>query len=78
MAEATDALEGERPIAAATGEKLPTAQVSKPRPIEEVHIDELLRLVVEKRGSDLHLAAGVPPVMRIDGQLYATNSLRDS
>jgi twitching motility protein PilT len=73
MAEATDALEGERPIAAATGEKLPTAQVTKPRPIEEVHIDELLRLVVEKRGSDLHLAAGVPPVMRIDGQLYATN-----
>ncbi|MDH4179074.1 MAG: type IV pilus twitching motility protein PilT [Armatimonadota bacterium] len=38
-----------------------------------MHIDELLRLVVEKRGSDLHVAAGVPPVMRIDGQLYATN-----
>jgi twitching motility protein PilT len=73
MAEATDALEGQRPIAAATGQKLPTAQVTKPRPIEEVHIDELLRLVVEKRGSDLHLAAGVPPVIRIDGQLYATN-----
>ncbi len=57
----------------ATAQKLPTAQVSKPRPIEEIHIDELLRLVVEKRGSDLHLASGVPPVMRIDGQLYATN-----
>ena len=73
MAEATDAITDERPIGAATGQKLPTAQVSKPRPIEEIHIDELLRLVVEKRGSDLHLASGVPPVMRIDGQLYATN-----
>jgi twitching motility protein PilT len=58
---------------AATAQRLPTAQVAKVRPIEEVHIDELLRLVVEKRGSDLHLASGVPPVMRIDGQLYATN-----
>jgi len=73
MAEAPDAVESERPLDAATGQKLPTARVSKPRPIEEVHIDELLRLVVEKRGSDLHVASGVPPVMRIDGQLYATN-----
>lgn len=73
MAEAPDTVENQKPLGAATGQKLPTAQVSKPRPIEEVHIDELLRLVVEKRGSDLHVASGVPPVMRIDGQLYATN-----
>jgi twitching motility protein PilT len=72
MAEGTDALKGQG-AATATAQKLPTAQVAKARPIEEVHIDELLRLVVEKRGSDLHLASGVPPVMRIDGQLYATN-----
>ncbi len=52
---------------------LPTARVSAPRPIEEVHVDELLRLVVEKKGSDLHLAAGVPPVLRIDGNLLATD-----
>jgi twitching motility protein PilT len=72
MAETTDAVKGEESFAAAS-QKLPTAQVTKTRPIEEVHIDELLRLVVEKRGSDLHMAYGVPPVMRIDGQLYATN-----
>jgi twitching motility protein PilT len=42
-------------------------------PIEEVHIDELLRLVVEKKGSDLHLAVGIPPVIRVDGALLATN-----
>lgn len=52
---------------------LPTERVSAPRPIEEVHVDELLQLVVEKKGSDLHLAAGVPPVLRIDGKLLATN-----
>jgi len=74
MADATDAVDSQRPIGAVTGQKLPTEQVAaKARPIEEVHLDELLRLVVEKRGSDLHLASGVPPVMRIDGQLYATN-----
>jgi len=73
MAEANDA------IAAAVGQRLPTARVAQPRAIEEVHLDDLLRLVVEKRGSDLHLAAGVPPVLRIDGALLATNfeSLND-
>ncbi|MHC4066787.1 MAG: ATPase, T2SS/T4P/T4SS family, partial [Planctomycetota bacterium] len=73
MAEQANGPEGNPGSAAATGQHLPTAQVTKPRPIEEVHIDELLRLVVEKKGSDLHLAAGVPPVLRIDGQLLATN-----
>jgi twitching motility protein PilT len=71
MTEDLDALKAQG--VAATAQRLPTAQVAKVRPIEEVHIDELLRMVVEKRGSDLHLASGVPPVMRIDGQLYATN-----
>jgi len=61
------------PVNAATAQRLPTARVAQPRAIEEVHIDDLLRLVVEKRGSDLHLAAAVPPVLRIDGQLLATN-----
>jgi twitching motility protein PilT len=65
---------GQNPgVTAPAGQRLPTAQVAAPRPIEEVHIDELLRLVVEKKGSDLHLAADVPPVLRVDGQLLATN-----
>ena len=42
------------------------------RPLEEVHIDDLLRIVVEKGGSDLHLVVGVAPVIRIDGQLTPT------
>jgi twitching motility protein PilT len=50
-----------------------TVRVAEPSPIEEVHIDELLRLVVEKKGSDLHIAAGLPPIIRVDGDLLATN-----
>jgi twitching motility protein PilT len=73
MAEATETGGTESTVTAATAQGLPTEQVSAPRPIEEVHVDELLRLVVEKKGSDLHLAPGVPPVLRIDGKLLATN-----
>lgn len=45
----------------------------KPRSLEDVHIDDLLRLVVERGASDLHLAVGVPPILRVDGQLIPTN-----
>jgi twitching motility protein PilT len=33
-------------------------------------VDELLRVVVEKNASDLHLKAGNPPIIRVDGELY--------
>ncbi|RKY37072.1 MAG: type IV pili twitching motility protein PilT [Candidatus Omnitrophota bacterium] len=32
-------------------------------------IDELLKLMVEKKASDLHLSVGIPPQLRINGQL---------
>jgi len=35
-----------------------------------VQLDELLDRVVEMGGSDLHLAVGSPPVMRIQGELH--------
>jgi twitching motility protein PilT len=35
----------------------------------EVQIEDLLRLMVEKGASDLHLKAGSPPMLRIDGEL---------
>ena len=34
-----------------------------------MNIDDLLRVVVERGASDLHLKAGSPPVLRIDGKL---------
>lgn len=40
-----------------------------PRPIEDLHLDELLHTVIDKNSSDLHIAAGIPPCYRIDGAL---------
>ncbi|MDR0409984.1 MAG: type IV pilus twitching motility protein PilT [Spirochaetaceae bacterium] len=37
-----------------------------------VLMDELFQLMKEKNASDLHLTVGVPPVLRIDGNLFAT------
>jgi twitching motility protein PilT len=34
-----------------------------------VSIYDLLKLTVEKNASDLHITAGSPPVLRIDGKL---------
>ncbi len=44
---------------------------SKPKvqPIVEVHIDELLEMVVQYDASDLHLCSDLPPVLRVDGEL---------
>jgi len=33
-------------------------------------IDELLKIMVDKGASDLHLKSGSPPVVRVDGELY--------
>ncbi len=38
-----------------------------------VVIEELLRMVCERGGSDLHIAVGAPPVLRINGELVRLN-----
>jgi len=40
---------------------------------EPLHVDELLELLMERRGSDLHLCVGSPPVIRVDGDLEPLN-----
>jgi twitching motility protein PilT len=73
MAEAAGVTSTEQRVGAQQVAQGPAARLGPPQRVEEVHIDELLRMTVEKRGSDLHLAAGVPPVIRVDGALLATN-----
>src|SRR6185436_12952309 len=34
-------------------------------------LKDLLQLTVTKNASDLHLVAGIPPMLRIDGELFA-------
>lgn len=41
--------------------------------LEEIHIDDLLREVVERGASDLHICVGVPPILRVDGALIQLN-----
>ncbi|MGB9586569.1 MAG: type IV pilus twitching motility protein PilT, partial [Armatimonadota bacterium] len=52
---------------------MPPRSQGKAPSVEDIHIDDLLRLVVERGGSDLHIAVGIPPVIRIDGQLVPVN-----
>lgn len=37
--------------------------------LEHVHIDELLHQAVERKASDIHITAGLPPMVRVDGEL---------
>ena len=37
--------------------------------VKELHMDELLTLAVQRKASDFHLTAGLPPMIRLDGEL---------
>ena len=37
-----------------------------------VGIEELLQIMVQRGGSDLHITAGSPPKVRVDGSLVST------
>ena len=37
--------------------------------LPDVSVNRMLARLVEQRGSDLHLSAGLPPVVRVDGEL---------
>ena len=39
-----------------------------------ITMEELLRIMVERGGSDLHLAAGSAPRIRVDGELEEVGS----
>ncbi|HRJ26151.1 MAG TPA: type IV pilus twitching motility protein PilT [Fimbriimonadaceae bacterium] len=39
------------------------------KPLASVHIDELLRMAVERKASDIHLTVGLPPMVRVDGEV---------
>ena len=37
--------------------------------VENFHLDEILRMAFERKASDIHLTVGLPPMIRIDGEL---------
>jgi twitching motility protein PilT len=38
-------------------------------PLSDTHIDEILRLGLQMRASDVHISVGIPPMFRVDGKL---------
>ncbi|MBL8048544.1 MAG: type IV pilus twitching motility protein PilT [Chthonomonas sp.] len=44
-----------------------------PKSLEDLHIDELLNIVVDRNNSDLHICAGSEPIIREDGTLKRLN-----
>ena len=41
-------------------------------------ITELLAFTAQQNASDLHLSAGLPPMIRVDGDIRRINSFRGS
>jgi len=61
---------------AATPEPVSQEEVKKagaPVPMEDLHIDELLHIVVDRNASDLHICQSSEPVIREDGALKRLN-----
>lgn len=38
--------------------------------ISQAHIDDILRLAMERKASDIHITVGLPPMVRIDGTVH--------
>lgn len=41
------------------------------QPLAGVHIDDILRMAVDRKASDVHLTVGLPPMVRVDGEVVA-------
>jgi len=64
------AAEAPRPAAAPPAPVSAAPQESKYAKVyKEAEIDKLLKLLVERKGSDLHLSSGEKPIFRIDGDI---------
>jgi len=61
------------PFAAPDGASEEAVKVGAPRSLEDLHIDELLHIVVDKNASDLHICAYSEPIIREDGALKRLN-----
>jgi twitching motility protein PilT len=41
-------------------------------PLNETHLDDILRFSQQSKASDIHLSVGLPPMFRVDGKLIPT------
>jgi twitching motility protein PilT len=47
----------------------PKSYSSETQAIAGAHIDDILRAAIERKASDLHITVGLPPMIRVDGDL---------
>jgi twitching motility protein PilT len=48
-------------------------KIGSPITLEDLHVDELLHIVVDRNASDLHICQASPPIIREDGRLKRLN-----
>lgn len=48
-------------------------QIVDAKPLKDVHIDDILREALERKASDVHFTAGLPPMARLDGEIAPLN-----
>lgn len=74
MAPGTPGMPGSMPPPQAPAEPVPEVIGSgPPAPLEDLHIDELLHVMVDRNASDLHICVNSAPVIREDGALKRLN-----
>ena len=69
LAKAIESIYGPDPDGAALGELVGGPPSLGGQGPDELHVNELLDRVLALRGSDLHLTAGAPPVIRVHGEM---------
>ena len=42
---------------------------SELKSVSDFHIDDVLRMAIEKKASDIHITVGLPPIIRLDGEI---------
>jgi twitching motility protein PilT len=38
-------------------------------PLNDCHLDDILRMAIDRKASDIHLTVGLPPMIRLDGEM---------
>jgi twitching motility protein PilT len=64
-----EALDGLFGVAEADVEDATSQGVMRSEELPTINVNELLLILLERKGSDLHLAAGSKPIIRVDGEL---------
>ncbi len=69
LVNAIDMIYGASPASSGDGQAAGGVVSAGPPRADDIHINDLLELVLEWHGSDLHLTSGSPPVVRVNGDL---------